>query len=192
MTIEMGALFSPPEVTSPNAPPANGRLFTFTVDASCNVTIAENAIRAGVVMVGGGPVDPNFDGCSMTVSAGPPCTGDSTFDTQMGLVDSPDCWCKEVQPRQCHGDADGTSQGKGNYWVELLDLDVLIAAWNKPYGDIKGQTEAGTPLICADFDHLPEGKGDYRVALVDLGILIDNWNITNGPDPNCLNVTGVQ
>jgi hypothetical protein len=64
---------------------------------------------------------------------------------------------------------------------------VLIAAWNKPFADIAGQVEAttGTPLICADFDHLPQGRLSERVTVNDLNILIANWNLINLPAPIC-------
>jgi hypothetical protein len=88
----------------------------------------------------------------------------------------PNCWC---YPRQCHGDADGKSQGKKKYWVSTDDLDVLIAAWNKPLELLSGNE------ICADFDQLPQGKKQYRVSTDDLDILIANWQIANGPAPDC-------
>jgi hypothetical protein len=103
------------------------------------------------------------------------------------LVDKPECWCTSVNPRQCYGDADDDAQGRNNYWISTNDLNVLIAAWNKPYAEIAGQVDAytGTPLICADFDHKPQGRRNYRVSANDLGILIANWNQPNGPLPTC-------
>lgn len=104
-------------------------------------------------------------------------------------VGRPNCWCglyaTTARPRQCHGDADGISQGKHKYWVSTNDLDILIAAWNKPFADIEGQTLHGIDLICADFDHLPQGKSKYRVSTNDLDILIANWQVTDGPEPDC-------
>jgi hypothetical protein len=94
-------------------------------------------------------------------------------------VGSPACWCAGVNPRQCHGDADGKSQGKKKYWASTDDLDVLIAAWNKPLELLSGKE------ICADFDQLPQGKKQYRVSTDDLDILIANWQIANGPAPDC-------
>ena len=85
----------------------------------------------------------------------------------------PFCWCA---PYQCDGDADGASQGKRYYRASTIDLDILIAAWNKPYVDIEGKTLYCAPLICADFDHAPQGKQKYRVSTNDLDILIANWN----------------
>jgi hypothetical protein len=72
-------------------------------------------------------------------------------------VGVPDRWCANVDPRQCHGDADGKSQGKREYWVSTNDLDILIAAWNRTLAEILGEMLNGVALICADFDHLPQG-----------------------------------
>ena len=94
-------------------------------------------------------------------------------------VGSPPCWCANVNPRQCHGDVDGTYQGNQKYWVSTNDLDILITAWNKPFGSLSGNQ------ICADLDHLPQGREKYRVSTNDLDILIANWNLANGPAPDC-------
>ncbi len=123
---------------------------------------------------------------SFTVECFPGVSTDAIY-VQWAAVEKPDCWCAVINPRQCHGDADGEPYGKGNYWTSYNDLTVLKAAWNKNYAQIAGQI-AGTPttsLICADFDHLPYGKGNYRVSYPDLDILKANWNQTNKPDPNC-------
>jgi hypothetical protein len=97
-------------------------------------------------------------------------------------VGEPVCWCYS---RQCHGDADGKSQGKQKYWVSTNDLDILIAAWNKPFAEIDGQTVNGVPLICADFDHEAQGIENYRVSSDDLDILIANWSQANAPAADC-------
>ena len=65
------------------------------------------------------------------------------------------------------------------------DLDVLIAAWNKPFSEIDGRTVNGAALICADFDHEAQGKENYRVSTDDLDILIANWNQANAPAADC-------
>ena len=49
MTVEMGALYPPDD----GSPPPNGVLLTFTVSATCNVTVTENAVRGGVVLKDG-------------------------------------------------------------------------------------------------------------------------------------------
>jgi alpha-L-fucosidase len=97
-------------------------------------------------------------------------------------VGEPVCWRYR---RQCHGDADCKPQGKQKYWVSTNDLDVLIAAWNKTFAEIEGETVNGVPLICADFDHMPQGKQKFRVSTNDLDILIANWNKANAPPADC-------
>jgi hypothetical protein len=106
------------------------------------------------------------------------------FD-QWLAVGAPACWCANINPRQCDGDADGKPQGKNKYWVSTDDLNVLIAAWNKTFTQVDGRDFSGTPLICADFDHLPQGKKKYRVSTDDLDILIANWQVANAPAPDC-------
>jgi hypothetical protein len=85
----------------------------------------------------------------------------------------------------CYGDTDGKPQGKQQYWVSTDDLDVLIAAWNKPFAEIDGRTVNGAALICTDFDHKAQGKENYRVSTDDLDILIANWNQANAPAADC-------
>jgi len=50
ITVELGSLYYPRGAASPNAPDTSGILLKFTVDKDCNITIAENMERAGVVM----------------------------------------------------------------------------------------------------------------------------------------------
>lgn len=59
-TVEMGSL--------EDVPVKSGVLFEFVVDADCTVAIAENQIRAGVVMDGGGSPDVNCPGCTVTLA----------------------------------------------------------------------------------------------------------------------------
>lgn len=50
MTIEMGTLYREDDPIHHTPPPVTGVLFTFTVSAECDVTVAENSIRGGVVL----------------------------------------------------------------------------------------------------------------------------------------------
>jgi hypothetical protein len=97
-------------------------------------------------------------------------------------VGEPVCWCYE---RQCRGDADCKAQGKRKYWVSTNDLDILIAAWNKPFAEIEGRTLYGLDLVCADFDHRAQGRENCRVSTNDLDILIANWNVADKPHADC-------
>jgi hypothetical protein len=177
VTLEMGALYYPTDDTSPNAPGDSGTLCKLEVSGSCNMSAVVNAIRGGVVLTDATSVDPDLSGATNVEV----CSAACPFDTQAecdewAAVGSPECW---TYLRQCHGDADNASQGKKKYWVSTNDLDILIAAWNKPFGDLVGNQ------ICADFDHSSQGKKKYRVSTNDLDILVANWNQDNAPAPDC-------
>ena len=179
ITIEMGSLYDT------KAPPLEGRLCTVTVSQPCRMTVTTNATRGDVVL---------DDGSRATVDLsnadGVPIGCDGLLYTglhpeEWDAVGKPDCWCAAINPRQCHGDADNESQGKQKFWVSTNDLDVLIAAWNKPFSEIDGKTVGDVPLICADFDQVPQGKSKYRVSTDDLDILVANWQVADGPAPDC-------
>lgn len=123
---------------------------------------------------------------SFTVECFPGLSTDAKY-VQWSIVDKPDCWCAVINPRQCHGDADGKSETKSNFWAASNDLTILSAAWNKNYATIAGQTAGtyNTPLICADFTHTAETKSNFRAASLDLTALSASWNKANKPDPNC-------
>ncbi len=184
ITVELDSLY-----TGANAPPDSGVLFRLACDghgaSDANLCIKTNATRGNVV---------NEDATEAPVSYSPsacikvafPCMSSANPSyAQWQLVKSPQCWCGSVQPRQCRGDADGKAEGRNNYWVSTEDLNVLIAAWNKPFAQIDGKSYNGTPLICADFDHFPEGRNSYRVASFDLNQMVLHWNQANRPEPNC-------
>jgi hypothetical protein len=112
-------------------------------------------------------------------------------------VGKPKCWLRFYNPRQCHGDVDGTQEGKVvKYWVLTKDQQVVNAAWglNWPPGDkltdANGKPRTtnvtGVPvaLICADVDHNEEGKvNKYRVLTKDQGIVNTYWMGAAGPVP---------
>ncbi len=104
----------------------------------------------------------------------------------------PDCWCQQSfadgYPKvnyQCKGDADFEFVGKDKLgkrvWVTGLDLDVVVAAWQK--GDDLDTGVVGTYLgisyACADFNHAFEGKNKngkrVNVTGADLDILVAGW-----------------
>lgn len=189
ITVEMGALYSEPIDSSPNAPgDGPAVLLTFTIaginGGSVNVTIEENEGRGGVVLT-----DPTIDPNVVITGCGHECyTGVNPGPNTDGWdeVGKPDCWCvsytgdgtKDYR-RQCLGDGNGSPEGKLNYWVSTQDLTLLLSAWNKPY------PLADPTWICADFTHTPEGKLLYRASTQDLTVLLTNWNQANGPPPTC-------
>ena len=172
ITIEMGSLYDV------NAPLLAGRLCTVTCSESCLLSVTKNAIRGNVVLEDANEAIVDLtDANNVPVTIGNTYTG--THPEEWVAVGRPACWMSSINPRQCHGDADGIAMGTQNYWVSTDDLYILIAAWNKPISQLTGNQ------ICADFDHLPQGKENYRVSTNDLDILIANWNQANAPGPDC-------
>lgn len=111
ITVEMGALYSPPN--DGNGPPPTGVLLKFTVDNECNVTITENEARGGVVLT-----DPTEDS-SLTA----PGTGAPPYHVEPPPA-WPDCW---NYLGQCHGDSDNTKD------VKAPDFLALKGSWYKVY-----------------------------------------------------------
>lgn len=178
ITIEMGSLYDT------KAPPLAGTLCVITVSESCKVTVTTNATRGNVVLEDASEATVGLSGATnIPIVVGGAYTGLHPEEWQ--AVGQPDCWCASINPRQCHGDADGISQGKQKYWVSTGDLDVLIEAWNKTFAQIDGQVLGTVPLICADFNQQPQGKQKYRVSTDDLDILVANWNQANSPAADC-------
>lgn len=179
ITVEMGSLYDAA------APALSGQLCVLTVSEACNMSVTLNATRGNVVLEDASEATVDLAGATNVAvgGVGPAYTGPHPEEWED--VGKPDCWIASINPRQCHGDADGTSQGKQQFWVSTNDLDVLIAAWNKTFLEIDGQDSAGTPLICADFDNLSQGKQKFRVSTDDLDILIANWQAANSPAPDC-------
>jgi len=174
ITIEMGSLYDT------QAPDTTGTLCTITVSESCLLTVTTNATRGNVVLEDATEAEVNLDDATdVPITIGAVISYTGPHPEQWEAVGKPDCWVSSINPRQCHGDADGTSQGKQNFWVSTNDLDILIAAWNKPLGSLSGNQ------ICADFDHMPQGKQEFRVSTNDLDILIANWNKADNPAPDC-------
>lgn len=179
ITIEMGSLYDT------KAPPLSGRLCVIMCSLPCKVTVTTNATRGNVVLENASEAIVDLTAATAVQIAGVSGGFTGPQREQWIAVGQPDCWLSSINPRQCHGDADGASQGANKFWVSTNDLDVLIAAWNKTYEQLKGQMVGDVPLICADFDHLAQGANQYRVSTNDLDILIANWQVANGPAPDC-------
>jgi hypothetical protein len=191
MTIEMGSLYNDPCDPEHDSPPGlTGPLFKFTLYGAndCNVTISANSTRGGVVLENGEQASTNLPTTCPSPPPPPPCYyGMADYDEWVEVC-QPVCWC---YPRQCHGDADGLSQGSpitGYYYVGTNDLGVLVAGWNvkdPPKGSgILDIYVNGVPAACADFDHVTQGSGItgyYRVGTNDLGRLVQYWNVKEPP-----------
>lgn len=159
MTVEMGSLYADADEDHPNAPPASGVLFRFIVDASCNVSFAENDIRGGVVMEDPAYVpDVSFTGCEVSLEClrvGEVVGGNLITEDMYAKWEEagkPDCWCYD-----CHskGDTDGDCA------VGIDDISNLVIGW----GDW-----ASAP--CGDTDN------DGAVGIDDVTNAVDGW--TNG------------
>jgi hypothetical protein len=149
------------------------------------MSVTLNATRGNVVLEDASEATVGLAGATNIAvgGVGPIYTG--PYPAEWEAVGKPDCWVASINPRQCHGDADGASQGKQKYWVSTIDLDVMIAAWNKTFADVVGKDSGGTPLIFADFVYQSQGKQKFRVSTNDLDILIANWQQANLPNPDC-------
>lgn len=178
ITIEMGSLYDT------KAPALSGRLCVITCSEPCKITVTTNATRGNVVLEDASEAVVDLTGATeIQISGVGGYTGPQPEEWQ--AVGQPDCWLSSINPRQCHGDADGVSQGKNKFWVSTNDLDVLIASWNKTFAELDGQMVGGVPLICADFDHTAQGKQKFRVSTNDLDILIANWQAADAPAADC-------
>jgi hypothetical protein len=174
ITIEMGSLYDT------KAPPKQGRLCTVTCSEMCLLTVTTNATRGNVVLEDASEATVDLTGATnVQIGAVAPQSYTGPQMDEWVVVGSPECWLASINPRQCHGDADGKSQGENKYWVSTNDLNILIEAWNKPLESLTGNQ------ICADFDHMPQGEQKYRVSTNDLDILIANWQLADAPAPDC-------
>jgi len=174
ITIEMGSLYDT------KAPATQGRLCTVTCSETCLLTVTTNATRGNVVLEDASEATVDLTGATnvqITIGAIASYTGPQM--DEWVAVGKPDCWCANINPRQCYGDADGASEGEQKYWVSINDVNILAGAWNKPLESLTGNQ------ICADFDHLSEGKNKYRVSTNDLAILLANWQLSDAPAPDC-------
>ncbi len=179
ITVEMASLYNT------KAPALQGRLCVITVSEPCKVTVTTNATRGNVVLENASQATVDMAGAT-NIPVGATAGGyTGPHPEEWQAVGQPQCWIASLNPRQCRGDADGASQGKQQFWVSTNDLDILIAAWNKPFEQIQGQMVGSVPVVCADFDHLSQGKSKFRVSTNDLDILIANWQLANQPAADC-------
>ena len=217
MTIEMGSLY----VDDTNKPATSGDLLEFYVSASTTaINVTENSARGGVVMKRPAEaVTPTLNGIAsvvipcVTVTPTPTPTPTECFPTghpdyaNWAEVGKPPCWC---EPRQCHGDASGTSHDDGiaankQKWVGDNDWPFLVAGWQQKRVDLTALPKTGYDnlfmyAICADFSHTSHDDGiaankQKWIGDNDWPILVSNWQVKAvdcGPDgtdtcsPDCL------
>jgi hypothetical protein len=195
MIVEMGSLYAADDPCHTSPPAENSTLLIFKVqnDKDCNVSLAQNAIRGGVVMEDTtqefSPSYVTLTGCHVDGCDGCNFPSDHPDYSAWLARSSPPSWCN---PRQCHGDADGLmeTRGKNDFWVGYPDLDLFLDGF--PITTLTYVDEATHPWIAADFDHDIEtrGKNNFYIGYPDLDIFLANFPIpgVDGIDPNCLDV----
>jgi hypothetical protein len=174
VTIELGALYYPTGDSSPNAPPDSGTLCKLKVSETCNMCVAENATRGGIVLTDPS-VAPTVDlsgACPVAVTVGQGECFPNSYSTYNDWVamGSPACWCAAPvgSGYQCDGDVDGATETFFKYRIYGNDLGAIVDNWKKKIND---------PTLdpCADVDHKSETFFKYRVYGNDLGIVVGNW-----------------
>lgn len=181
--LEFGALYD--QAVPEAAPEATTVLCKIAVSEACNMTLAANSTRGGVVRIGGGAVAANFVGGPITGSAPEECMKPSHPDYERWVqFGKPDCWCYKYQ---CKGDADGKNQGNvvtGFYPVGTLDIEVLLTAYLVREANIGAIPGA----ICADFDRKSQGNivtGYYPVGTDDINVLLDSYLVREANMTEC-------
>jgi len=184
ITVELGSLYK-----DANAPPDTGTLFKLhcALTGDANMCVKLNATRGNVVKEDATEAAvtlPGTGGC-FKVAGAVDCldAGDPGY-AQWLTIGKPNCWC---YPRQCHGDAEGKSQGStktGIYWVGENDLNIFSVAW-KVLEPPKGSGIASVANgICADFARDQQGStktGIYRVGENDLTQFSTWWKKLEPP-----------
>jgi hypothetical protein len=146
VTLEMGSLYA--EGDDANAPGASGVLLTLTVSGDCNVCIAENAARAGVVVEDTEvTATTNLPQC-VAVTVGPEDINDGT------------CW-DEVDECGYQNKGDGNCDGN----INLDDLILLKKSFNKNWWDNTHGGGVGEYNCCADFTNEGYVNLDDLIAL---------------------------
>jgi hypothetical protein len=173
VTIEMGGLWYPTGDGSPNAAPDSGTLCKLTVSGNCNMSVAENATRGGIVLTDPS-VAPTVDLVGGPVTCAGPCI-DPTWSTYNDWValNEPPCWCNQYQ---CDGDVDDATETFFKYRIYGNDLSAIVDNWKKKIDD-------ATLNACADIDHKSETFFKYRVYGNDLAIVVGNWKAKDGDLP---------
>jgi hypothetical protein len=195
--LELGSLY----VGDTNKPPASGTLCKLLISTGqnnnavggtgfgpkdCNIQIAVNTTRGGVVLEDGTAITPTLVARGL-VAAGKisfpecfPCW--APYNAQYNefiLTFKPRCWCgwQTGSPdwrAQCAGDADNKTQDLvGKYRVYTSDYTKLVQAWTKKATQLRF---GDANLLCADFDHRSQDLvGKYRVYTSDYSLLAASW-----------------
>jgi hypothetical protein len=195
--LEMGSLY----VGDTNKPPASGTLCRLWISTGqdnittgfgpkdCNIQIAVNTTRGGVVLEDGTAITPTLVARGLSAASKIsfpecfPCWG--VYSAQYNefiFTFKPRCWCgwqtgDNNWRTQCAGDADNKTQDLvGKYRVYTSDYTKLSQAWKLKATQLRF---GDANLLCADFDHKSQDLvGKYRVYTSDYTILAANWKLT--------------
>jgi hypothetical protein len=179
--VELGSLYP----NEGNAPLSTGLLFRIDVKPSqlgpneCNVTLAENMTRGGVVDINGDHKTPTLTPGKVTYAKKFPCWKPFNFQyTDWLSVQEPNCWLGSVAPdqkwkNQCYGDTDGKVEGTTTkYRIFNSDYAKMMNLWALKFTQIIFEVNN----ICADADHRYEGTSTkYRVFNSDYNTLMFYW-----------------
>lgn len=151
VTIEMCSLYADDDPDHNEAPQSSGDLVKLTVDASACITITENSLRGGGVVLADNTVlsDPNLpDPCECCVVAGCFPPGDPMYQNWVD-VGKPGSWC-------CAYHGQGDTNGDG--CINIVDMVMSFKpAYGKCYPDPAYDADA-------DFNH------DKCVNIMDMVI----------------------
>jgi len=144
--VEMGSLYAATDPCHTSPPAENGTLLVFKVqnDAACDVILAQNAIRGGVVMEDTtqefSPSYVTLIGCHVDGCVG--CKGDVTGDTQVSIGDlsavvaalSP-AYAGSTPPYTACPPPAGLEQGDvtGDGCLSIADLSAIVAYLSPAY-----------------------------------------------------------
>lgn len=172
------------ETGTPADPPTGAiTLLTISGEGGATADITLNDIRGGIVFKAGGTVTVNGLPLSITIPDDGPT--ECLKDTAPGYATwvafgKPDCWC---YAKQCKGDANG--KALLNKAVNITDLNILKAAYNKTVTELQTVLVGDVPGICADFNHV--GLLGKQVNITDLNTLKINYNNLGVPDCDMTN-----
>jgi hypothetical protein len=180
--VEMGSLY----VGDNNAPLSAGPLFRFDIQGptgkDCNMVIAANTSRGGVVLEDGSTLAATFVGGKAGFPDLFPCW--QPYSVQYNdwvSVWKPKCWAGQMTGdanwrTQCWGDVDGKAETVNKYRVYTSDYTKLMQAWSKKATVLKTGGGVDGNWMCADIDHKYETVNRYRVYTSDYTRMMQGWS----------------
>lgn len=161
VTIEMCSLYAADDPDHNEPPAASNGLVMITVSGNTCITITENSLRGGGVVLADNTVDPDPnlpDECCVVVDCDP-----GANPQNWPTVGKPGSWC-------CAYHNLGDANGDG--WINIIDVMILRPAYNTVY-------PAAGYNADVDFNH------DMMVNIIDVMMLRPNYNTGPGPGYDC-------